>query len=114
VSSALQAHVAAVWVKPLIKDGDACAWFSHQSLVIRTKAAQAIPMDELEALSKNYEGNDRFWEAAQLISTVVKSFTLPTERQLGLVRQILANLGQISDKQLEHHSLEAGIAVQFI
>jgi hypothetical protein len=101
-------------MKPLIKDGDACSWLSHQSLVVRANAVQAIPMDELEALSIHYEGNGKFWEAAQLMNTIVKSCTLPTEKQLALVHQILNNLDQISDKQPEHYSLEGEIAVSFI
>jgi hypothetical protein len=91
VSSALQVHLAAAWVKPLIKDAEACSWLSHQSAVIRAKAVQAIPMEELEALLNYYEGSSKFWEAAQLMFAVLKSCTLPKEKQLGLVRQILSN-----------------------
>jgi hypothetical protein len=83
-------------------------------MVIRAKAVQAIPMGELGALSNRYEGNSKFWEAAQLSNTVLRSCTLRKEKKLDLVRQILSNLDQISDKQPEHFSLEATIAVQFI
>jgi hypothetical protein len=83
-------------------------------MVIRANAAQAIPMEELEALSTHYEGNGKFWEAAQLINTTLRSRSLPKEKQLGLVRHILNNLDQISVKQPEHYSLEGKIAIKFI
>ena len=53
-------------------------------------------------------------ELRQCESYRVKFRTLPTEKRLGLVRQILSNLDQISDKQPEHHSLEGAIAMEFI
>lgn len=114
MSNALQLHVAAAWVKPLIKDADACSWLTHHSATIRLKSAQALPTEELEALSNHYKGNSKSWEAAQLIYTILKSRTLPKEKQMSLVHQILSNLDQISDKQPEHYSLEAHIAVAFI